>query len=124
MSWLEERLPVCVYRHPETGEEIYWEGKWSEKPDSIEDYLYTGFLPDQCNMVIRAQFERNGRVGYEYRLANGKKIIRSATRERYEHNIGNLSQTALKEKGRSVADSVYSKSFQKHLDSKKKKETP
>jgi hypothetical protein len=120
MNWLDERTFVCIYRHPETGDELYWEGPWEEKPEEIDGYVYSGFLPDKVNWTIRTQFERNGRIGYEYKLANGKKFIRSATRERYEHNLGSLGSKALKEKGRSVADSVYSRSFQKSLDAKKK----
>lgn len=122
MSWLNE-LTVCIYRHPETSEEIYWEGPWEERPQEIEGHLYAGFAPRKTGMVVRSMFERNGRVAYEYNLGNGKKFIRSATRERYEHNLGNLSAEKRKEKGNQIADSVYSRSFEKALkDAKAKKE--
>lgn len=121
MSWLAERTTLCIYKHPETGDEVYWEGIWEERPDHLDGYLYAGFAPDQVNLTVRSQFERNGRIGYNYNLGNGRKFIRSATREKYEHNLGNLSAAERKKQGNSIADSVYSSSFKRAIKDEKAK---
>ena len=115
MSWLNERTTICEYEH-EDGTKEYWEGVWESRPETLNGAKYVGFAPDKLNTTIRIQFERNGRVGYRYNLGDGKVAIRSATRERYEHIAGNTPASEAKAKSTEMAQSVYTKEYQKVVD--------
>lgn len=68
------------------------------------------------NGVARVTFERNGKKGVEIRTSGGGKRIVSATREKYEHDVGNRNSKDLKG---FRPESVYSKGVQKVVDQKK-----
>lgn len=97
--------------------------KYDEKPESIPcEYC-------QCNLaeyrfgkpaMFRVKFDQNGRVGYKYDMGDGKKQVRSATRENYEKNA--LSRTAkdFKEMGADRNRSIYTKEYDRHVRSKEK----
>jgi putative FmdB family regulatory protein len=52
---------------------------------------------------------------------NGRKILaRSATREQYEHNVGNKPSKEVKEGVAKQSRSVYTKSYQQHVDAQNK----
>lgn len=58
---------------------------------------------------IRIGIEANGRVGYKQLLKDGKRTVRSATRERYEHLAGSRTAKEIKEMGRDISKSVLTK---------------
>jgi hypothetical protein len=120
MSWLSEREIVHVYRKKD-GTEAYIGLPASEEPPEVfEGGAYSGFLPDKVHLTFKTSFEVNGRIGYRYSTGDGKPRIVSATRERYEHNLGNKGTKALKQMGTDASKSVYTKSFQRLVDTKKR----
>jgi hypothetical protein len=68
--------------------------------------------------MLRVKFDQNGRVGYKTDYGTGKKRFSSATREKYEHNIGNKALKDVQGSGSEKADSVYSKEYSRHLKDK------
>ena len=66
--------------------------------------------------LTRMTFDRNGKKGIEIRQEGGAKRVTSATREKYEHDIGNKNSKDLKG---FRTESVYSKEVQKVMDKKK-----
>mgnify|MGYP000119551025 CR=1 FL=1 len=122
MSWLDDRTTVCIYRHPD-GTEEYWEGRFEDRPETLDGAVYVGFTPDKLNSTIRIRFDNNGRIGYRYNLGNGKVAIRSATRERYEHMAGNTPASQAKAKSEDMGKSVYTKEYQRAVDTQTKLET-
>ena len=70
--------------------------------------------------MFRVKFDQNGRIGYKYDMGNGKQQIRSATRENYEHNLGNRTKKDLKEMGTDRNKSVYTKEYDRHVRSTEK----
>jgi hypothetical protein len=114
MGWLSDRIVQYVYSDGE--EEIIIEAKASDEvPPAPKGYKYKGFLPEKVNLMTKVQFEQNGRVGYKVSLGDGKHLYRSATREKYEHIVGNTPSSKLKSMGRggegSMNESVYTKSY-------------
>lgn len=73
--------------------------------------------------LARISYERNGRKAIEIRQDGKKTRTTSATREKYEHDAGNVSSSKLAELRKQgtgfQAESVYSKSVQKVLDQKR-----
>jgi predicted nucleic acid-binding Zn ribbon protein len=65
--------------------------------------------------LSRITFDRNGKKGIEIRHGNSKRLT-SATREKYEHDIGNKNSKDLKG---FRTESVHSKSVQKVLDQRR-----
>lgn len=65
--------------------------------------------------MSRVTFDRNGKKGIEIRNGDSKRTT-SATREKYEHDIGNRNSKDLKGYR---PDSVYSKEVQKVVDQQK-----
>ena len=70
--------------------------------------------------MFRIKFDNQGRIGYKNDLGNGKQTYRSATREQYEHTIGNRSMKDLKALGSDKAKSVYTKEYQRAVDKAEK----
>jgi len=66
--------------------------------------------------MMKIGYEQNGRKAYKVDMGDGKAVYRSATREKYEHNIGNKSAAALKKETK--VESVYTKSYERHLKEK------
>ena len=129
MSWLSDRQIQYLYREP-SGEEIILDWPASMDDDSIPTlwelagrvYQRIRMLPDKTNLVFKTTFERNGTVGYKYDSGNGRPRVVSATRENYEHNMGNTSGATLREmkaKGRisdaspSITTKGYKEAFKK-----------
>ena len=125
MSWLDERIIRYVYTNGT--EDIVLEAKASEDaPPAPEGYTYNGFLPDKTNLMTRVQFVQNGRIGYRIDVGDGKQIHRSATRERYEHVIGNTGSDAFKEAKRQghpidTTKTVFEKKYGKAISELKSK---
>lgn len=127
MSWLKDRMIQYLYRNEKGtgpyGDEIIVEYEASkEAPPWINDYRKIQMLPYKTNLTFKIQFERNGLVAYKYDQGGGKSRIVSATRENYEHNIGNTSGAKLrelKEKGEfhraapSITTKGYKETFKK-----------
>ena len=113
MGWLSDRTIQYLYSNGE--DEVIIEASAEEgPPQAPEGYHYKGFLPDKVNLMTKVQFEQNGRIGYKISVGDGKHIYRSATREKYEHTVGNTSRSKLTEKKQelgSLNESVYSKSY-------------
>jgi hypothetical protein len=95
MSWLSDRIIQYLYRN-QRGEEIIveWRAK-DDPPDLMDGYKRIEMLPYRVNLTFKIQFERNGLVAYKYDQGDGKPRIVSATRENYEHNIGNTGSGTL-----------------------------
>jgi hypothetical protein len=101
MSWLENRIIQYLYRDP-TGEEIVLEFSAKQDPPDLYElegrvYKRSHALPYKTNLTFKIQFERNGLVAYKYCTGDGKPRIVSATRENYEHNMGNTGGDKLRE---------------------------
>lgn len=111
MSWLADRMVEYLYRRPDGEEFILEISAQEDPPDEYDGAEKIRLLPYKMGGYTRVQFERNGRIGYEYRQPDGKKRIVSATREKYEHNMGNMGSKALKEAGTKKSDSVYTKTY-------------
>jgi putative FmdB family regulatory protein len=69
---------------------------------------------------FRIAIDGNGRKGYKTDQGNGKKTVRSATREQYEHRAGNMSAKDFKANPRSASQSVYTKEYGKKVEAEKK----
>lgn len=102
MSWLANRKIQHLYRNLR-GHEIVVEYSSKEEPPEYltgptdDPYKRICMLPYKVNLTFRIQFERNGLVAYKYDQGDGKPRVVSATRENYEHNIGNTSGAKLRE---------------------------
>lgn len=144
MSWLNDRMIQYLYRNS-SGEEVIHEAPASDDPPktiSLTNYdrksgktvtkdagefQLVRMLPYKVNLTFKVQFERNGLVAYKYDTGNGKPRIVSATRENYEHNVGNTGGDRVKElKGRGhisrMAPSITTKGYRetfKKVQSKK-----
>ena len=119
MGWLDERILTHLYRHEDGTEEVLELAAAEEIPKIHNGAKFVETLPDQVNLVTRVAFERNGRKGYEIRGTGMKTRVVSATREAYEHRMGNMTAQQFKKAGRSVGDSIYSKDLQKQVDKQK-----
>lgn len=101
-DWLKDRPLFHLYRDL-LGEEIIEEWPASfERPNSVryEDhtYFFVETLPDRSmRHTIRTAFTRNGQLAYEYRVPGGNRFTRSLTREKWEHNEGNIGSDRRKE---------------------------
>jgi hypothetical protein len=69
---------------------------------------------------FKLAFDQNGRLAYKYDLGNGKQFRRSATRERYEHTIGNKPLKEVQGSGSEKAASVYTKRYGEHVATQEK----
>lgn len=69
---------------------------------------------------FRIAIDGNGRKGYKMDMGNGKKVVRSSTRERYEHQIGNRPTADVLANRGSESKSVYTKAYQEKVDSENK----
>lgn len=126
MGWLEDR--VVQYLYSDGAEEIILEAKASEEvPAAPKGFQYKGLVPEKHLWMTKISFERNGRIGYEIRTGDrsSKPITRSATRERYEHMVGNTGATEhkrAKERGQGVDynKSVYTKPYQQFVEKAEK----
>jgi len=74
-------------------------------PDSDAEYRIA------APSMFKVTFDKNGRKGVKVDLGNGKQIHRSATRERWEHNAGNMTAEQYKKNGSEVNESVYTKRY-------------
>lgn len=97
--------------------------KYEERKDWVpcehcKDY------PADYQMGIPAHFriaiDGNGRKGYKMDMGNGKKTVRSATREQYEHRAGNMPAKDLMKNARSTTQSVYTKEYGRKVEAEKK----
>lgn len=88
--------------------------KCEQCPDGEAEYT----IGAPC--MFRVSIEGNGRKGYKMDMGNGKKVVRSSTREAYEHNIGNMSAKTYKENPRAANKSMYTKDYQRKMDGEKK----
>ena len=72
---------------------------------------------------FRIAIEGNGRKGYKMDMGNGRKVVRSATRERYEHEGGNRPSAQYAKdptKVREITQSVYTKEYGRKVAAEKK----
>lgn len=97
-----------------------------DPPDEVDGYKRKYALPyKDYNLMTKVQFEQNGRIGYRIGLGDGKSLYRSATKERYEHMVGNTGASKIAEAKRQgyklgSTDSVFTKSYgEKVRDAKK-----
>jgi hypothetical protein len=96
MSWLKDRMIQYLYR--KANDEIILEfAATDDPPDTVNGYKRIQMLPYKTNLTFKTVFERNGTVGYKYDTGNGKPRTVSATRENYEHNVGNTGAERYKE---------------------------
>jgi hypothetical protein len=125
MGWLDER--IIQYLFVKDDEYIILEAAASEdRPETPKDHKYCGMVPYKINLMTKVQFEQNGRIGYRIGLGDGRQIHRSATREKYEHTLGNMgSHQYKKEKAQGAQnerlnESQYSKAYGDAVKKKKK----
>jgi hypothetical protein len=101
MSWLDDRIIQYLYLDARGAEVIVEFPSSQDAPDpyTAHGHVYkkVRMLPFKTNLTFRVQFERNGLIAYKYDSGDGKPRTVSATRENYEHNIGNTSNAKLKE---------------------------
>lgn len=67
--------------------------------------------------MVKIKFERNGRKATMTVLDNGRQFIKSATREKYEHDVGNK---AAKDFKGYRTETVWANNVQKEVDRRKK----
>lgn len=94
-----------------------------DKPEQIPcEFCEDGVADYQFGKpaMFRVKYEQNGRVAYKYDLGDGKKVHRSATREKYEHNLGSRGSRDLKDMGTDKNKSVYTKEYGRVVESKEK----
>lgn len=60
---------------------------------------------------FRISVEGNGRKGYKTDMGNGRKVVRSETRERYEHRLGNTPDAEIKKNPNALTESAYTKRY-------------
>jgi len=120
-DWLKERPLFHLYRDV-TGEEIILELPANiDRPNlhKLADHTYefVETLPDKsmCH-TIRTQFVRNGHIAYEYKLPGGQRFTRSATRENWEHNLGNLGAKRQAELGTQISKTIHTPKVQNIVD--------
>jgi hypothetical protein len=125
MGWLDER--IIQYHFSKDDDDIIIEAPASKpRPEAPDGYKYEGMLPYKTNLMTKVQFEQNGRIGYRIDVGDGKQIYRSATREKYEHTIGNMgTHQYKKEKAQGAVDerlneSKYTKAYGEAVKKKKK----
>lgn len=129
MSWLSERLIQYRYVSSSGEERIYEFPAKEDAPEKIGKFKKAEMLPyTDMNLMTKVQFERNGRVGYDINLGDGKHIRRSATREQYEHKVGNTGIEEIKRAKREGQKidwnpSVYTKPFADAVEKAKQKKT-
>lgn len=134
MSWLADRMIQYLYRDCR-GHEIVLEFSASEDPPEYftgatdAEYKRIEMLPYKVNLTFKVQFERNGLVAYKYDTGDGKPRVVSATRERYEKNLGNIpgdklaqmkKEGRLSEISKSVTTKGYQETYKKVADRRKK----
>jgi putative FmdB family regulatory protein len=73
--------------------------------------------------MFRVKLDNQGRIGYKYDMGTGKQTYHSATRENYEHNIGNKSLKDLQSMGSDKSKSVYTKEYGKAVAKAEKNKT-
>lgn len=96
MGWLGDRLIKYLYINAVGDELIIEVPAKKDPPDDVDGYKRKHALPFKTNLTFRIQFERNGLVAYKYDQGDGKPRIVSATRENYEHNMGNTGGDQLR----------------------------
>ena len=69
---------------------------------------------------FRIAIEGGGRRGYKMDMGNGRKTVRSATRERWEHQAGNQQRKDFNADPRAASASQYTREYQRKLDEEKK----
>ena len=128
MGWLDER--IIQYLYSSDDEDIVIEAPASEKrPETPKGYKYQGMLPYKINLMTKVQYEQNGRQAYKIDVGDGKHIYRSATREKYEHNAGNMGLHQYnKEKAQGtdmskLTESKYTKAYDAKVKQSKKDTT-
>ena len=127
MAWLEDR--TIQYHFSKKGDDIIIEAPASEpRPETPKGYIYKGMLPFKMNLMTKVQFEQNGRIGYRIDVGDGKQIYRSATREKYEHTVGNTGREKYREakrQGTKIEEnkSIYTKAYDKKVEKHKKDTT-
>ena len=128
MSWLDDR--TIQYHYSKEDDDIIIEALASEpRPEAPDGYLYQGMLPYKINLMTKVQYEQNGRKAYKIDVGNGKHIYRSATREQYEHNAGNMGMHQYKkEKSQGtdmskLTESKYTKKYDEKVKQSKKDTT-
>lgn len=96
MGWLSDRIIQYIFSNGE--DELIIEAKASDpEPEPPKGYKYKGFVPEKNNLMTRVRYDQNGRVAYRIDVGGGKQIHRSATREHYEHMIGNTGSAKIAE---------------------------
>ena len=96
--------------------------KVGERPGSIICHIchheakYVMSAPSQ----FRISVEGNGRKGYKTDMGNGRKTVRSETRERYEHRLGNTPAAEIKKNPNALTESAYTKRYAEKVGAEKK----
>lgn len=86
-------------------------------PDGTAEYIVGA--PAQFRIAI----DGNGRKGYKMDMGNGKKVVRSVTRERFEHEGGNRGGKEFEKdrsKMRALTQSVYTKEYGRKVEAEQK----
>jgi hypothetical protein len=132
MSWLNDRKIQYLYRNTR-GHEIVLEFQATEDPPEYftgatdSEYKRVQMIPYKTNLTFKTVFERNGTVGYKYDNGDGRPRVVSATRENYEHNVGNTGGERVKELKKrghisrmapSITSKGYKETFKKVQDKK------
>lgn len=117
-------MPLYEYHCPECGNIIDKICSYDSKPKTVPcttprcegEAEYRVGMPG----MFRIQFDQNGRIGYKQDMGDGKKTFRSATREKYEHNIGSKPLKDVQGSGSEKSRSVYTKEYDRHVRTKEK----
>ena len=128
MGWLDDRTIEYLYFNGK--QYIILEAKASEdRPAPPPGFKYKGMVPYKMNLMTKVQFEQNGRIGYRIDVGDGKQIYRSATREKFEHQVGNMGAQQFKKekeqglKSERLSESAYTKAYAEKVKESKRKTT-
>ena len=114
-------MPNYSFECPNCGKQIDHFCSIADMPEKIPCDNCTGV---DCTRVlsapgmIRVKFDKNGYVGYKIDMGNEKKLYRSATRENYEHQMGNTPSKDVN--ARKAAKDVLTKDYQAVVDKNNK----
>jgi len=120
-------MPLYEYHCPLCGNVLDKIFSYDERPEKVPcdtprcegDAAYHMGMPG----MFRIKFDQNGRIGYKQDMGDGKKTYRSATREKYEHNIGSKPLKDVQGSGSEKSQSVYTKEYDRHVKAKEKEKS-
>ena len=110
-------MPIYEYLCDACGEITDTVCKFEEKPKKMTCKCGKKAGPCMSSPAqVKISLDANGYKGYRINLGDGRKVARSATREKYEHQIGNTAAGKASPK----TATVFTKARQQHEEKTEK----